>query len=64
MTQNGSNGSQQPKPEDLEIYEPVFINEEEESAGWFATDIKGEEGEIIPDSELPREIKPDEPDER
>jgi len=60
---NGGNGSQQPNPKDLEVFEPAFApGDEEEKIGWYRTDVKGEEGEVIPDSELPPELKDNPPD--
>ncbi|PHJ59577.1 hypothetical protein VF14_08875 [Nostoc linckia z18] len=61
MTQSNG-GSKKPNPEDLEVYEPASA--EEDHVGYFKTDIKGQEGELVSDDELPPEIKPDEPDER
>ena len=61
---NGGNGSQQPNPKDLQVFEPAFApgNEEGEKIGWYKTDVKGEEGTLIPDSGLPPELKDKPPD--
>ena len=60
---NGGNGSQQPNPKDLEVFEPAFApGDEEEKIGWYKTDVKGEEGTEIPDSGLPPQLKDKSPD--
>lgn len=63
---SGNKGGQKPDQKDIEVYEPVFApgDEDQEAIGWTKTDIAGkEEGIVIPDSELPQELKGDKPNE-
>lgn len=59
MTETKGNGSQKSNPEDLQVYEPASV--EGEHVGYFKTDVKGQEGELISDDELPPELKPEQP---
>ncbi|MEH2033387.1 MAG: hypothetical protein V7K67_27830 [Nostoc sp.] len=54
-------GSKKPNPEDLEVYEPASV--QDEKVGYYKTDLKGEEGELIDEDELPPELKEPEQDE-
>ncbi|MEO1427970.1 MAG: hypothetical protein AAFS12_05230 [Cyanobacteria bacterium J06632_19] len=50
-----SNGSGKTEPENLQVYEPVILDEKK--LGYFKTDAKGYDGEFIKDNELPSELK-------
>ncbi|MBV6621593.1 MAG: hypothetical protein KI793_01340 [Rivularia sp. (in: Bacteria)] len=53
-----SNDSEKSEPKDLQVYEPVVLDDEK--LGYFKTDVKGYEGDFIKDNELPSELKSEE----
>lgn len=66
MTQarDGNGDGQKPNPSDIEVYEPAFApgDEDLEAIGWVKTDVLGTaEDRLIQESDLPEELKGDEP---
>ncbi|OKH48956.1 hypothetical protein NIES2101_21755 [Calothrix sp. HK-06] len=65
QVEGNNNGSEpKPNPEDIIVYEPVFVadsEEEEEAIGWLETDVKGEEGRVLDSDDLPPELRSTEP---
>ena len=62
MTQSGENGNgkHEPNPEDIQVFNPAFLEQDEEqteSIGWVEEDIKGEDMKFP--AELPEELKPE-----
>jgi hypothetical protein len=63
MVQSKGNGHDPDiNPVEVNVFEPAFVpgEEEQEPLGWFETDLKGDEGEVI--SDLPPELQGDEPE--
>ncbi|MCC5644764.1 hypothetical protein LC607_17830 [Nostoc sp. CHAB 5824] len=64
MMTKSNGGSKKPNPEDLEVYEASSV--EGDHVGYFKTNIKGKEGDLVSDDQLPSELqepKPKKPDE-